>query len=779
LAFAAAALNLTLPVDTRAEEPLQPRAAMADALAPFALQYCADCHSGDEAEAGLNVERLLEAPSVAHRRREWQRALERIEAGEMPPEEGLQPEPAEREAVLAWLVAELAEPDCTLPQDPGRVTLRRLNRHEYQNTVRDLTAVDFDAAAIFPRDELGHGFDNNADVQSLPPVLLEKYLQAAEQIADKAIVAPESILEPAKLFPWSELHGGDDAGPGSRGLFTNGRVWVDWDVKQPGAYLVRARVYATQAGDEPVKIAIVRGDQPLGRFEVLANHEDQQTFVASFTAEPGPLVVGVELLNDYWDPDNPDHDRRDRNLFVHSISIVGPIVDYRPDRLPASHRVLLPWTPTEAQWRSPDAWREPTRELIGRLLIRAYRRPPTAQEIDRLAKLVAQARRRGDSFQRAMQLALQGALVSPQFLFVGEEASQPASDDKPAKSAGDEIVITELDDYQLASRLSYFLWSTMPDEPLLKHAAAGTLRDNLDAQLDRLLASPRADELIRSFGEQWLQVRGVEAMERDKQQFPDFDAELADAFREETYLLLREVVRNNRPLTELVAADYTFVNRRLAEHYGLPAPAGEGFQRVDLPPERRAGVLAHGSVLAVTSHEDRTSPVLRGKWVLGQLLADAPPPPPPGLPALPEPVGQHAGESLRQRLEIHRANPSCAVCHDRMDPLGLAMENFDAVGRWREFDGEIKLDSSGELPDGRKIAGPAGLRDVLLADFARVRRCLAEKLLVYALGRGLEPTDACAIAHIVAETESGGDTFAAMVRGVVHSAPFLQWCDQP
>jgi hypothetical protein len=378
-----------------------------------------------------------------------------------------------------------------------------------------------------------------------------------------------------------------------------------------------------------------------------------------------------------------------------------------------------------------------------------------------------------------MQLALQGALVSPQFLFVGEEASQPASDDKPAKSAGDEIVITELDDYQLASRLSYFLWSTMPDEPLLKHAAAGTLRDNLDAQLDRLLASPRADELIRSFGEQWLQVRGVEAMERDKQQFPDFDAELADAFREETYLLLREVVRNNRPLTELVAADYTFVNRRLAEHYGLPAPAGEGFQRVDLPPERRAGVLAHGSVLAVTSHEDRTSPVLRGKWVLGQLLADAPPPPPPGLPALPEPVGQHAGESLRQRLEIHRANPSCAVCHDRMDPLGLAMENFDAVGRWREFDGENKIDSSGELPDGRKIAGPAGLRDVLLADFARVRRCLAEKLLVYALGRGLEPTDACAIAHIVAETESGGDTFAAMVRGVVHSAPFLQWCDQP
>lgn len=757
----------------RGDEPLQPRPAMADVLAPFVTQYCADCHAGDEAEAGLNVERLLEAPSVPHRRREWQRVLDRVRAGEMPPEEGAQPEPAEREAVLAWLTAELAEPDCTQPQDPGRVALRRLNRVEYQNTIRDLTSVDLDAAAIFPRDELGHGFDNNADVQSLPPVLLEKYLQAAEQVAEQAIVAPEAVLEPMKLFPWSELRGGDDAGPGSRGLFTEGRVWVEWHVEQPGAYLVRARVYATQAGAEPAKIALVHGDKRLRTYDVHADKGDQQTFVTPIQLEAGPLTVGVELLNDYWDPDHPDRDRRDRNVYVHSISIVGPIVDFRPDRLPPGHRELLPWTPTEAQWRSARQWREPTRELIARLLMRAFRRPPTAQEIDRLAGLVAQARLRGDSFERAMQLVLQGTLVSPQFLFRGEE--EPA----PGKSGGEKLAIEDVSDYQLASRLSYFLWSTMPDAELLKHAAAGTLRDNLDAQLDRLLAAPQADELVRNFGEQWLEVRGVESIDRDEQQFPDFDSRLADAFREETYLLLREVVRNNRPLTDLVAADYTFVNRRLAEHYGLPAPEGDDFQRVELPPERRAGILAHGSVLSVTSHENRTSPVLRGKWVLSQLLADAPPPPPPGLPGLPEAEGEHAGTSLRERLAIHRDNPSCAVCHDRMDPLGLAMENFDAVGRWREFDGENKIDSQGELPDGRKLAGPAGLRDVLVADFARVRRCLAEKLLVYALGRGLEPTDACAITKIVAETESGGDTFAAMIRGVVHSAPFLQRSNNP
>lgn len=769
--FVAAPLCLALASAARGDEPLQPRPSMADALAPFVAQYCADCHSGDEAEAGLNVERLLEAPSVPHRRREWQRVVERLQANEMPPEEGVQPEPAEREALVAWLAAELAEPDCTQPQDPGRVTLRRLNRVEYQNTVRDLTGVDFDAAAIFPRDELGFGFDNNADVQTLPPVLLEKYLQAAEQIADQAIIAPESILEPMKLFPWSELRGGDDAGPGSRVLGTNGRIWVDWDVDHPGAYLVRARVYATQAGDEPARIALIHGDKPLRTYDVLADEGDQQTFVAPVELEAGPLTVGVEFLNDYWDPDHPDRDRRDRNLFVHSISIVGPIVDFRPDRLPKGHRDLLSWTPSESQWRSPRQWREPTRELIGRLLIRAFRRPPTAEEIDRLAALVAQARERGDSFQRAMQLVLQATLVSPQFLFRGEPQREEAS-----QSAN---VVRDLNDYQLASRLCYFLWSTMPDAELLKQAAAGTLRNDLDAQIDRLLASPRADELVRNFGEQWLQVRGVENIDRDDQQFPDFDSRLADAFREETYLLLRDMVRNDRPLTDLVAADYTFVNRRLAEHYGLPAPEGDRFQRVELPPERRAGILAHGSVLAVTSHEDRTSPVLRGKWILSQLLADAPPPPPPGLPGLPEAVGEHAGTSLRERLAIHRDNPSCAVCHDRMDPLGLAMENYDAVGRWREFDGENKIDSQGELPDGRQLAGPGGLRDVLLADFARVRRCLAEKLLTYALGRGLEPADECAITRIVAETESGGDTFAAMVRGVVHSAPFLQRSDPP
>jgi hypothetical protein len=393
--------------------------------------------------------------------------------------------------------------------------------------------------------------------------------------------------------------------------------------------------------------------------------------------------------------------------------------------------------------------------------MRAYRRPPTAEEIDRLADLAGAARQRGDSFERAMQLVLQATLCSPQFLFRGESG---------------EGGLTE---YELATRLSYFLWSTMPDDRLLRQAAKGTLRTNLDAEIDRMLDSPRADELIRNFGEQWLETRRMEGLQRNDELFPEFNEGLAEAFREETFLLLKDVIRNDRPLTTLVAADYSFVNARLAAHYGMDLPEGREFVRVELPPERRAGLLAHGSVLAVTSHEDRTSPVLRGKWVLDHLLNDAPPPPPPGVSALPDAVGEHAGQSLRERLEAHRADPSCAVCHNRMDPLGLAMENFDAIGRWREKDGEDQIDARGQLPDGRELEGVAGLREILLADFPSVRRCLAEKLLVYALGRGLEPADACAVNEIVVGAESHGDTFAGMVRAIVHSAPFQQRSEEP
>ena len=766
-------------------EKLEPRAAMDTALAPFVTAHCVDCHSGSEAEAGLALDKLIASPSVPHHRLQWQRVMERITAGEMPPEDFGQPEPEEKDAVLKWLAAELAaDLDCSAPQDPGRVTLRRLNRTEYQNTIRDLVGVEFDASAIFPRDELGYGFDNNGDVLSLPPILMERYLQAAEEIAAKAIVTPEAILDPVEEFTWGKLRGGDSAGKGSRALHSNGRIWADAEIDDEGLYVLRIKAFATQAGDEPTKMRVVVNEETICTFNVEADYADPQTYVALFRPKTGRQVVAMELINDTWEPWAKDPARRDRNLFIMSAAVIGPTKALERD-LPESHRQLLTWSPEYKDWANGDAWQEPLREQVARLLIRAYRRPPTAEEIDRLAGLASAARDRGDSYERAMQLVLQATLASPQFLFRGE-GDVFVEDGESSGSEDDKRVVRELNDYELATRLSYFLWSSMPDEELLKLAAERKLRQELDAQIARMLASPRADQLIRNFGEQWLETRKLETLERNSERFPDFDDDLRSAFREETYQLLADVIRNDRPLTTLLSADYSFVNARLAKHYGIDEPkqaeGDEGdddgetndFIRVDLPKERQAGILAHGSVLAVTAFEDRTSPVLRGKWVLDHLLADPPPPPPPDAGSLPEASGDLAHKSLRERLEIHRENPSCAVCHKRMDPLGMAMENFDAVGRWREFDGEDKIDANGELPDGRKLTGPAGLRDVLLADFPRVRRCIAERLLIYSLGRGLGPADECAINEIVAAAEANGDTFSSMVRAIAKSAAFTQ-----
>jgi len=787
------ALALWTASGARAGE-LEPRPAVENILGPFAAQYCVDCHSGDEAEAGLSVENLLAAPSVPHRRRQWARVLERLERREMPPEDSEAPPEGELQRVVDWLRAELAPPDCSEPQDPGRATVRRLNRTEYQNTIRDLVGVEFDAAAAFPQDELALGFDNNGDVLSLPTTLLEKYMAAAEEIASRAIVTPESIRRPRDAFPTTRLQGGGFHEVGIRTQFVNGKIWGKIKLEQPGQYVLRARVYATQAGDEPTLMRMFFGDQTLKLVGVTAEENDSQVLVAPFRSQAGEYEFGVSLENDAWRPWEKDPGRRDRNLYVRQLEVIGPTTRLDASELPASHRRLLAWTPSDDQWRDAQAWQAPAAKQIGHLLLRAYRRPPDRGEVRRLVRLLAAARDRGDTFERGMQQVLVATLASPQFLFRSEGLADAESTERAARveSASPQRLATEsggggnaepshpsavqLNEFDLASRLSYFLWSSMPDDELLELAAAGRLRAQLDQQVVRMLASERADALIRNFFEQWLETRRLATLERNAELFPEFDPPLREALREESFLLLRDIVRNNRPLSTLLTADYGFVNGRLARHYGLAAPAAEDerFVRVELPPERRAGILAQGAVLALTSHEDRTSPVLRGKWVLDHLLADPPPPPPPGVSTLPDASGDLAGATLRERLAVHRADPSCAVCHQRMDPLGLSLQNFDAAGRWRQSDEGGKIDASGELPDGRKFEGPQGLRDLLVADFPRIRRALAEQLLTYALGRGLEPSDECTVTHVDESAAAQGDTFASMVDAIVRSTPF-QW----
>lgn len=747
------------------DKALEPRPTRENILTPMLENYCFECHMGEGSEGGMDLEKLNKAGKLLDQRRTWLRVLNRVRRGDMPPEEASHPSPQQRAELVDWLNAELHSLDCSQPQSPGRVTLRRLNRVEYANTVRDLTGVELDVSELLPRDELGHGFDNNGDVLSLSPLLLEKYLDAAEEIAAKAIPAPESILEPSRSYSAEQLRGGQLISDDTRILHTNGSVEAKVKFPRAGRYFLRVKCYATQAGD-PSELAEMRVElagKPLSVLGVAAEEHDPHTYVIPLDAKKGKQKVAVTFTNDLYRPKAKDRSRRDRNLFVLSLTVVGPVGKQRM----AASKSLLSWEPSASEWTSTDLWREPTRQQISRLVSRAFRRPASELEINRFMEFVAAARSRGETYQQAMQLVLQATLVSPKFLF---------RDESPAETvAGEKGTTYRLNDYQLATRLSYFLRLSLPDEPLRESIRAGELRQSLHKHVDRLLKSDRSDAFLRHFGEQWLETRKLEDLDRDEQVFPEFEDALAQSMRDETFLFLRHLLSSEKPLQELLTAEYSFLDARLANHYGVQWPAGESqesFQRLTLPPERRAGLLTHGSVLSVASLVDRTSPVLRGKWILEHLLADPPPDPPPGVSELPE---THAGEepqSLRAQLELHRSAPGCSVCHERMDPLGFALENYDALGKFRQHENNLPIDTSGKLPDGREFAGALGLRDVLLEDFDAVREALAAQLLTYALGRGLEYHDECAVKEIAAATKQNGDTLAAMVHAVVESGPF-------
>jgi mono/diheme cytochrome c family protein len=597
---------------------------------PFLKQYCLDCHTGADAEGGVQLDKYAKARAVTEDRRTWEKVHVMLRGRRMPPDGNPRPKGGEYDAVTAWLQGAFLESDRAGPSDPGRVTIRRLNRAEYANTVRDLVGIDFNPAADFPSDDVGYGFDNIGDVLTLPPLLMEKYLAGAEAVAAKAIV---------------------DRKP----------------------------------GDKP-------GDSP------------------------------------------------------------------------QSHRRILFVTPGEKL--SPDAAAE---QILRRLATRAYRRPVGEQELARLLKLAATARAQGDGFEAGIRLALEAILVSPHFLFRVEL-------DPEARDAGP---IRALDEHQLASRLSYFLWSSMPDEELFDRAARGKLRVDLDRQVRRMLGDPKSKALVENFAGQWLQLRNLDLASPDRSRFPAFDDSLRRAMRTESELFFAAIVREDRSVLELLDADYTFVNARLARHYGLKGVEGDQFRRVSLAAgsgqeavRARGGVLTQAAVLTVTSNPTRTSPVKRGKWVLENILGTPPPDPPPNVPMLRDDAKAVAAGTLRQRMEQHRKDPNCAACHKEMDALGFALENFDAVGAWRAKDGNLPIDAAAQLPDGRSFSGPRQLKAVLRGSKEQFARCLTKKLLIYAIGRGLEPYDGPTVDRIVHAAKAGDYRFSAFVLGIVHSDPF-------
>jgi hypothetical protein len=737
--------------------------------AAFLGRHCLHCHAGKARKAGLDLGAYHDEASVLRDRKVWESVLDRVRAGEMPPPKRPRPTPDEVRAFVGSVEALFARADRTARPDPGRVTARRLNRVEYNNTIRDLVGVDFQPAEDFPADEVGHGFDNVGDVLSVSPLHLERYLAAAESIVARAVVVgppPPPARRPVEAqFLLPPQKGGFREAP-FRTLETGDELFTTYRLRVEGDYRLRVRAWGRPAGDEPVRLALRLDGREVCRADVRAVQSKPGDYESpTLHLAAGPHRAAVVLLNPL--PSGGDEGKGARRaLVVKRLELEGP-----KDTYPESHRRIMACTPG----RPP---REQAREILTRLASRAYRRPATAGEVERLLGLVDEAQRRGQKWEAGVALALQAVLVSPKFLFRLEP------DDRPGEPGP-----RPLDDYALASRLSYFLWSSIPDDELFALAGKGILANDLDAQVRRMLADPRADALADNFAMQWLQLGRLRMASPDPRLFPGFNEKLRDAMARETRLFVGAVFREDRSLLELIDADFTFLNGPLARHYGIAdthgnrvgqkptRPAGEPirgerFVCVSLGDSGRGGLLTQASVLTATSNPTRTSPVKRGRWVLEQLLGTPPPEPPPGVPPLAEDSHAVLSASLRQRMEQHRANPSCAVCHARMDPLGFAFENFDATGAFRTQDAGFPIDPSGTLPDGRTFRGPDELKKILLEKKDRFARCLAEKMLTYALGRGLTASDRPAIDRIAASMAKDGYRFSALVRAVVHSNPF-------
>jgi len=736
------------------------RDAFARDIVPLIRKFCGGCHGTRNPMAGLSLLVYKDTAAVLKARSVWERVSKNVDAGYMPPAGAPQPTPEQRSRIVAWIDSTLSTADCQL-QDPGRVTLRRLNRAEYNNTIRDLLGVDFRPADDFPSDDVGYGFDNIGDVLTISPLLMEKYLAAAEKIAEKAIVVPEAKAVRFEADRLSATGGAGQAESGGYLLYSAGEVGAEYTFPHEGEYLLRARAYGQQAGPEPTRMAFRLDGREIQTVDVKAVEGRPEVYEARRKIPAGRHRFAAAFLNDYYQPNDPDPANRDRNLIVDYLEIAGPLPSNPPIQNPKSNiqHLFRGCPPTEKEHT-----RECARRILANFARRAFRRPATPDEIDRLMRCVDLAKKEGESFERGLQLAVQAALVSPHFLFKVEVDPQP-NNPKAKRLLGD---------YELASRLSYFLWSSMPDEELFALAAKKRLQDPkiLAAQVRRMLKDPKARALSENFASQWLYLRNLSHVAPDPDLFPTFNETLRAAMRTETERFFEAIVKEDRSVLDFIDAKFTFLNEPLARHYGIAGVKGNEFRRVALTGEQRGGLLTQASILTVTSNPTRTSPVKRGKWVLDQLLGAPPPPPPPGVSELKDEKPGETSGTLRQRMEQHRKNPACASCHARMDPIGFGLENYDAVGAWRTHEGKLPIDSSGTLPGGQTFRGPAQLKAILKSKTRQFVRCLAEKMLTYALGRGLESYDKCAVDDIVKVVQKNGYRFSALVTAVVQSEPF-------
>ncbi len=738
--------------------------AFASGLRPFLESYCFGCHGVEKAKAEVNFEILPRDTDVFKDRDLWERVRDLVEEKEMPPSKSSQPDSEERMAFLELLELEMDRLDCSQMANPGRVTVRRLNRTEYDNTIRDLLGVDFKPSEDFPLDEVGYGFDNIGDVLSLSPILLEKYLNAAESVVTNAILSELPAWPPLSRFQAETFKTESEdiirAEGQVMGFYREGVARQLVSLERPGAYEIQIRAYGQQAGPDPAKLEVRLGDWFQEVVDVKAHQDAPQVYTLKVELSAGEQMLSLAYLNNYNVQDHPVAELNgDRNLFVDDIVFKGPLNEPRPP-LPISHTRVIPDQP------APGNEREHARNVLRDFVTKAWRRPVTDDALERLLHVVDQVLEEGSSYGEAIQVAVQAALTSPWFLYRWEldPVLQEGEGSRP------------LDAYELASRLSYFLWSSMPDERLFSLAEAGELTrpEVLRSEIKRMLDDPKSEALTRNFAGQWLQFRNLESVTPDPSLFPDFTPKLRDAMKKETELFFTTIMRENRPLTDFLEADFTFLNGPLARHYGVDGPQGDAFERVRLDATvPRGGILTQASVLTLTSNPTRTSPVLRGKWILEQILGTPPPPPPPDVPELESDQEGALRGSLRERMEQHRLKPECATCHEKMDPIGFAFEHFNAVGQWREVDGGFPIDASGELPDGTRFDGARELVRQLKTRDTFVL-CVIEKMLTFALGRGLEYYDKCTIDTIHQDLRDHNLAFQTLVESIVLSESFQQ-----
>jgi mono/diheme cytochrome c family protein len=787
---------------------------------PFVAEHCASCHGPRRQKGGLNLAKYESLEALTSDADRWELVVQKLRDGDMPPEEEEpRPTPAQVTQLTGFVEREIAKADAAAPPDPGRVTARRLNRTEYNNTVRDLLGLDIRPADEFPHDDSGYGFDNIGDVLSTSPLLLEKQLAAAERIARTAVfgvgaLKPSLVKLPmlnGRVVESKEIPPAYDAS----GLTLPNAAHATHRVPYDGEYVVRLVTSGRRPqGSMPMRFALWLDGKRI------ADAELDPSLGAGF--EPGEQELSgrrVEFrlklaAGDHWiagsplnlyeglpdrfggpkpstlpPPPRPEFKPRpgmteeqiafaskrfaarlNERMVVNTprvggIEVIGPYGHAVAPSDASQARVYTCNHPAGAPAVHGAACRRP---IMTSLANRAYRRPVTRDEVDQLVQLATRVETETGSFQEGIASAIQAILVSPDFLF-RIERGEP----RLVSNRGVPVGI-RLSQHELATRLAYFLWATMPDASLRAAADRGTLRQPavLAAQVRRMLADPKSATLGEHFAGQWLQVRALESASPDREKFPDFDHYLRTSMRRETELFVAAVVREDRSILDFLDGRFTYLNERLARHYGMDGVKGTEFRRVALPVDGvRGGVITQASVLTVSSYATRTSPVLRGRWILDNILAAPPPEPPPDIPNLDD-KGVGTATTVRQQLEQHRKDPSCASCHKRLDPLGFGLENFDAIGAWRATEGTMPIDASGTLPDGRSFTGPKELRAILASEKDAFTRAITGKLMTYALGRGLERSDRRAVKAVAKQVGAEGYRFSSLVLAIVNNQAF-------